>query len=473
MRKTNKNLSRQILTLMLAFVMVFTGMGIGSWGVDEAWADGLWDVEDELFEVYVNGTKYDVMDVDDVYVSGPAVLVPEGTVQIQIKQIQGYPAVLYNNDLFGLYDTREDVKIDSEYTKNLKHEEDSSYSNGIFNIPLKMFDKSLSKVYPLKIMLMHIEGYERYLSVGFISSSNSIPTLGKNINSETTLYLKSGSTFTVPLNGIFQDADGDALAYKVKVGNDGSYTTLTGKTYSGTYDGTETVLYFKANDGTADSEDVYTVYLKNNKLTSQDLSEVIENAPKAKSDETYYHTNDRFNGRFTSVNGFWNDMQAALTEAKALFTNNDVQQGLKADVTEEQIAAAYAKLNGSIDALIPKTQANTTKLYEAIKESEKFDTSLSYNSDNLAFFTEKQSAAKTLLSLLFEKGKATEANKPKKQDDIDETASELKDSYSDDKMTVEISTQETLTNFLTKAGSGIKGKLLTDITLSGYETVWI
>ena len=30
---------KQFLTLMLAFVMVFTGMGIGSWGVDEAWAD--------------------------------------------------------------------------------------------------------------------------------------------------------------------------------------------------------------------------------------------------------------------------------------------------------------------------------------------------------------------------------------------------------------------------------------------------
>ena len=35
MRKT-KN---KILTLMLAFIMVFTGMGIGSWGVDTAWAD--------------------------------------------------------------------------------------------------------------------------------------------------------------------------------------------------------------------------------------------------------------------------------------------------------------------------------------------------------------------------------------------------------------------------------------------------
>ena len=39
MRKTNKNLTKQILTFMLAFVMVFTGMGIGSWGVDTAWAD--------------------------------------------------------------------------------------------------------------------------------------------------------------------------------------------------------------------------------------------------------------------------------------------------------------------------------------------------------------------------------------------------------------------------------------------------
>ncbi len=30
---------KQFLTLMLAFIMVFTGMGIGSWGVDTAWAD--------------------------------------------------------------------------------------------------------------------------------------------------------------------------------------------------------------------------------------------------------------------------------------------------------------------------------------------------------------------------------------------------------------------------------------------------
>ena len=37
---TTKNKAfRRILTLTLAFALVFTGMGIGSWGVDEAWAD--------------------------------------------------------------------------------------------------------------------------------------------------------------------------------------------------------------------------------------------------------------------------------------------------------------------------------------------------------------------------------------------------------------------------------------------------
>ena len=40
MEKTKKQKSiNKVLTLMLAFVMVFTGMGIGSWGVSEAWAD--------------------------------------------------------------------------------------------------------------------------------------------------------------------------------------------------------------------------------------------------------------------------------------------------------------------------------------------------------------------------------------------------------------------------------------------------
>ena len=465
---TTKNKAfRRILPLTLAFVLVFTGMGIGSWGVDEAWADGLWDGVYQ-FEVYVDGTKYDVMKIG----GSPGVLVPEGTAQIQIKQIQGFPAMLCNKDGYGLYDeTNEEAKNNFYDEMFFDKLEVGNYYEGSFTLPLAAFEGFSLKDYPYKISLSTAEGTGCELYVGFSRSNNSIPTLRENTNSETTLYLKSGSAFTVPLDGIFQDADGDELAYKVKVGDNGSYTTFTRTTYSGTYDGTETVLYFKANDGTVDSEDVYTVYLKNNTITSKDLSEVIENAPKTERDENYYHTDDRFNGRLTSVNGFWNDMQAALTEAKALFTNNDVQQGLKADVTEEQIAAAYAKLNDSIDALIPKTQANTTTLYEAIKESQKFDASLSYNSDNLALFTEKQSASEALLSSLFTEDKATDANNPAKQDEISRVAKELRDSYSGDKMTAEINAQEALVNFLAKASNGVKGRLLNDLVLTGYETV--
>ena len=51
---TNKNLTKQILTLMLAFAMVFTGMGIGSWGVDTAWA------ESEITGVNVYATTSDL-----------------------------------------------------------------------------------------------------------------------------------------------------------------------------------------------------------------------------------------------------------------------------------------------------------------------------------------------------------------------------------------------------------------------------
>ena len=39
-KRKKANSIRKLLTLMLAFVLVFTGMGIGSWGVDQAWADG-------------------------------------------------------------------------------------------------------------------------------------------------------------------------------------------------------------------------------------------------------------------------------------------------------------------------------------------------------------------------------------------------------------------------------------------------
>ena len=66
---TNKNLTKQILTLMLAFVMVFTGMGIGSWGVDTAWATG-GSGSTLTSAVWDGTTTTEPKQVDDVYQIG-------------------------------------------------------------------------------------------------------------------------------------------------------------------------------------------------------------------------------------------------------------------------------------------------------------------------------------------------------------------------------------------------------------------
>ena len=61
MEKTKKQRTiNKLFTLTLAFVMVFTGMGIGSWGVSEAWADASADVtNDVLSSENIVGTYYE------------------------------------------------------------------------------------------------------------------------------------------------------------------------------------------------------------------------------------------------------------------------------------------------------------------------------------------------------------------------------------------------------------------------------
>ena len=65
---TNKNLTKQILTLALAFVMVFTGMGIGSWGVDTAWAGETGSTTTSA--AWDGKTATEPAQVDDVYQIG-------------------------------------------------------------------------------------------------------------------------------------------------------------------------------------------------------------------------------------------------------------------------------------------------------------------------------------------------------------------------------------------------------------------
>lgn len=95
-----------------------------------------------------------------------------------------------------------------------------------------------------------------------VIAPNTAPALSEGVSASADAAVETGTAYTVDLSQIFADADGDTLSYSVKNG-DGEYTDIEGSTYSFTPDASGmTVLTFKANDGTADSTDTYTVNLK-------------------------------------------------------------------------------------------------------------------------------------------------------------------------------------------------------------------
>ena len=87
-------------------------------------------------------------------------------------------------------------------------------------------------------------------------------------------------------------------------------------------------------------------------VNKENLQNVIAEVPTA----GYYTTDDRYNGKTASPNGFWSDMQTALSTAQQVNNNASVIQG--------QVDTATANLTAAIANLIPITQANTTALYE-------------------------------------------------------------------------------------------------------------
>lgn len=89
--------------------------------------------------------------------------------------------------------------------------------------------------------------------------SNARPILAVE-NAARTEKVTQDVAWTIDLNGLFSDADGDPLSYKVSV-NGAEAVAIEGSTYTYTpADGVHT-LVFTANDGKVDSTDTYTVTL--------------------------------------------------------------------------------------------------------------------------------------------------------------------------------------------------------------------
>lgn len=152
------------------------------------------------------------------------------------------------------------------------------------------------------------------------------------------------------------------------------------------------------------------------------LQKAIQSAPTAE-DTLYFHENDRFNGSIASENGFWTDMQTALSAAKEVDSN--------AFATQNAIDNAAKTLQQAIANLIPKSQVNPTALYETLNQYAGEDEK-GYSVGSWAAFEQARSAAQTMLDSLFttdEDGtvKATEANAAAKQPEADALVQKLQE----------------------------------------------
>ena len=86
------------------------------------------------------------------------------------------------------------------------------------------------------------------------------------------------------------------------------------------------------------------------------LEKAIQEAPQT----GYHKTDDRYNGNETSQKGFWEEYKTAYANAE--------KESKSSAATKESVARALSDLQNAISKLIPSTQANTTKLYEALQD---------------------------------------------------------------------------------------------------------
>ena len=281
MRKTNKNLTKQILTLMLAFVMVFTGMGIGSWGVEEAWADET---------------------------------IPVLTIQ---KNINAEIEVVSNveTELVSIEKKNEEITINGKTTSTLY----VATINSGTKFVLKNTIANLRK------------------GNGYWNAENS-QTIRAFIKGEEYAYdsdlcksLKTNEAILEKLNLNEAYTSNCGAYYFVGISNAGMTASV--------------LIQIKEKAAPIDKSALETVIGSADTIVAKSAG--------------YYTEDDRYNGKSSSADGFWNDMKSALSAAKNIYSS--------ADSSQEQINRVTDTLTAAIANLIPTSQLNATKLYEALR----------------------------------------------------------------------------------------------------------
>lgn len=325
------------------------------------------------------------------------------------RDATGAPLAVYNSDKVGcaVDKASEEQFLDSATWPYYDAEAET------FAIPITEFEESAEyEDYAKQIYLgKNTDGEEWTLYLGFSGGGNSIPKLVSY--SSTTLYLSDGQKTSFLLNGIFRDADGDPLSYKYSTTEDGNYTEFSGTSYEITGGKDSQTLYFKANDGTDDSDDTFTLSIV--AVDKTGLTAAIADAKKVEQDN-YYSSNDRYNGTYdSSKKGFWNKFIAAQSSAESVSTSIYANQtAIGNTITELQSAQA---------ALIPKTEVNATELYEFLSDYTKTEQGYDvksqlplkqadYPAARWQAFEDAMASGHALLDALYETDSETEAVTP-------------------------------------------------------------
>ena len=335
---------KQFLTLMLAFVMVFTGMGIGSWGMDTAWAD-----DSIPITVTANGISQTITKIgtanfveNDKPFSLYLVTVPYGTTEIN---------AVYENHF----------------------------------IPETCFGGTVEDT---KVYLNHAVDDEELVATITGMSEDRLISIDK---ADLIAHSDVKSDFVYFSNEDFEGAPLDILLVQVRTVKDSS-------------------------EGLTDEQ----------KKPLTDLLATVT----GENEQKWYKKNDRYNGKTYNENGFWNEFTAQNGP-------REIAQ-LKLDVatTDAMISSAVTELQSAIANLIPKTQLNATKLYEAVQERGNYSEEFLEDCTDVSAAAYRKIAekAKAYLKLLFDEEKSEEypegamktVNVPENQGVADDYAEELK-----------------------------------------------
>lgn len=153
---------------------------------------------------------------------------------------------------------------------------------------------------------------------------NTPPARKAGVPAEASAKTEPGTAWTLDLSTIFEDADGDALSYKVSVDGGGAVPADESYAYTPQAAG-ETKLVFTANDGKEDSKDAYTVTLKAETAESR-----LQEAVDALEDAWY---------KMRPVCGTDTNVTDVMKAELAELGYGDIEAAVKSSDDEEHVAA--------------------------------------------------------------------------------------------------------------------------------------